>query len=878
MERAMISSASSVLAMLNETHPSLKLQALINLNRFVHQFWPEISASLPILECLYKDEKFNQHLRQLAALLISKVFYYLGELNNSLSYALGAGSLFAVLDESDYFNTLLAKAIDEYASLRWKAIELNEMVVDIDHRLEAIVEQMLEKCISDGKYQQAMGIAIECRRLDKLEEAITKSKDVQKSLSYCINVSHSFINRREYRFEVLRLLVNVYQKLTCPDYLSICQCLMFLDEPQGVASILEKLLRSEDKDDALLALQIAFDLVENEHQAFLMSVRDSLPMTLPVVAVQAAETSTGQRENTVGDVQETSIQLTLQFLYTHDKSGHLILETNEQSVGSWYSQLAIIYANAINHAGTARDAFYKENLSCLKAEQVVAGVLILKVVLYMPLALFMPALARELGTFFVITYVVRVIKHGACLGLGLAFLGTADEYIYDDIKSVLYTAVQLLVKLQASAWANEMLAYAHKTQHAKIIRNSSHSICREEGADTLIERMTRDLDPIIRYGGMYALALAYRGTANSKAIRQLLHFAVSDVSDDVRRTAVLALGFVLYSDPEQTPCVVSLLSQSYNPHVRYGAALAVGISCAGTGLSEAISLLEPLTSDVVDFVRQGALIAMAMVMVQISEASESRVGAFRRQLEKIILDKRADEISKMGAILASGILDAGRRNVTIRLLSKTKHDKVTAVIGLAVFSQSWYWHPLIYFISLAFSPTAFIGLNYDLKFPKFEFMSHAKPSLFEYPKPTSVVTAYSAAKLPTAVLSTSAKAIKSRDKNEAGQKVIAQKAASAATSCNDSGDTMLVDSTAILEKKAEPQAMFEILANPARVLPAQEKYIKMIESGRYVPMKQALSGFVLLKDLHPPYPKRAQEDSSFSVTAIKDECFILITI
>ena len=78
---------------------------------------------------------------------------------------------------------------------------------------------------------------------------------------------------------------------------------------------------------------------------------------------------------------------------------------------------------------------------------------------------------------------------------------------------------------------------------------------REEEADTLIEQMTRDQDPIIRYGGMYALALAYRGTANNKAIRQLLHFAVSDVSDDVRRTAVLALGFILYSQPEQVSSV-----------------------------------------------------------------------------------------------------------------------------------------------------------------------------------------------------------------------------------------------------------------------------------------------------------------------------------
>lgn len=47
-----------------------------------------------------------------------------------------------------------------------------------------------------------MGIAIECRRLDKLEEAITRSDNIHGTLSYCINVSHSFVNRREYRREV----------------------------------------------------------------------------------------------------------------------------------------------------------------------------------------------------------------------------------------------------------------------------------------------------------------------------------------------------------------------------------------------------------------------------------------------------------------------------------------------------------------------------------------------------------------------------------------------------------------------------------------------------------------------------------------------------
>lgn len=153
------------------------------------------------------------------------------------------------------------------------------------------------------------------------------------------------------------------------------------------------------------------------------------------------------------------------------------------------------------------------------------------------------------------------------------------------------------------------------------------------------------------------------------------------------------------------------------------------------------------------------------------------LSAFRRQLEKIILDKHEDTMSKMGAILASGILDAGGRNVTIRLLSKTKHDKVTAVVGLAVFSQFWYWYPLIYFISLAFSPTAFVGLNSDLKVPRFEFLSHAKPSLFEYPKPTTVPTTTSAVKLPTAVLSTSAKAKARASKKEAEQKANTEKSA-----------------------------------------------------------------------------------------------------
>lgn len=45
---------------------------------------------------------------------------------------------------------------------------------------------------------------------------------------------------------------------------------------------------------------------------------------------------------------------------------------------------------------------------------------------------------------------------------------------------------------------------------------------------------------------MATIAMAYCGTNSNKAIEKLLHAAVSDNSDDVRRWALTALGFVMF--------------------------------------------------------------------------------------------------------------------------------------------------------------------------------------------------------------------------------------------------------------------------------------------------------------------------------------------
>jgi len=126
---------------------------------------------------------------------------------------------------------------------------------------------------------------------------------------------------------------------------------------------------------------------------------------------------------------------------------------------------------------------------------------------------------------------------------------------------------------------------------------------KEESADTLILQLITSKDAILRYGAMFTIGMAYAGTGNHDAIRKLLHYSVSDVSDDVRRAAAMNMGFILFKTPERIPELLNLLSESYNPHVWYGVAFALGIGCAGTGLVDSLRLLVPLTNDSVDFVR-----------------------------------------------------------------------------------------------------------------------------------------------------------------------------------------------------------------------------------------------------------------------------------
>ena len=120
--------AGGLLACLSESEPLLQVHALKGLLKVVDQHWAEVSSAISRIEAFAEDDGFAE--RQLASLLASKarrrgaaggrlrnltrspsqVFYHLGELNDALTYALGAGALFDVAEESEFVTTLLGAA------------------------------------------------------------------------------------------------------------------------------------------------------------------------------------------------------------------------------------------------------------------------------------------------------------------------------------------------------------------------------------------------------------------------------------------------------------------------------------------------------------------------------------------------------------------------------------------------------------------------------------------------------------------------------------------------------------------------------------------------------------------------------------------------
>lgn len=478
----------------------------------------------------------------------------------------------------------------------------------------------------------------------------------------------------------------------------------------------------------------------------------------------------------------------------------------------------------------------------------------------------------------------EILRHGAILGNALISIGSQDMRLFGELQKILEAGAAVpgsgagyAIGLTMAGTMNEQAVnvlrqYATEDtekKSEKVIRGAcvGLALCffaQEEMADDFIMEAKSHRDFHVRYGACYAIGMAYACTASNRALRWLLDMAVSDVSDDVRRAATSNIGFVFANKPDQVPGLLRLLAKSFNPYVRYGSACAIAIACASTANKQAAKLLKLLSKDNVEYVRQGAHIATGILYMQRNETECPEVKEVREEFLKVIKNKRrSDKMARMGAILGSGFLDAGGRNLCISMITPTGQKRMKALLGMVLFWQHWEWYPLIPMASLCFKPTVAIGLDEDLEMPVMKIDVNCKPSKFAFPQKMQEEKAKKKKIMKKAELSISAKAKARQAKKKKEKAAENGDAEMEDTDLQDKEEPkeedkeeMEVEKKEEEKKKDEPEPDSYVESLPCRITRAQQEFVSLAPDSRYELVNdRKITGFMMLRNKNPEEPK-----------------------
>jgi len=378
MTRTNVTTASGYLALLQEDNVSLRHRALQKLLACVDTLWHEVAEALPDLEAMAEDGDLPQDVRQIAAAVASRVFFHLEEPTQALRLALEAGPQHfdpMQANVSPYVERLVAAALDAYVDARKRLLlqedatqpEGDEQLIGVE-QLKGMVDRLLEASCAQGRYDHAMGVALEAMEADKVRE-ILQASPTQELIKYTME-SATLHSTKAFRLQVLAVCAECLAqdlKANAYEYVLVQQ---MLGQAEPVSKVLTDLLNGASDDEQLLGLQICFDLMDSGDQAFVKSVSKSLfsaesgdESNLPTVWQQAKRVLVGG----------FSSELALSFLHKQSKADRLIMENlkkalEERSSGSRSSILhnAAVMTHSYLYAGTTNDSFLRDFLDWMK--------------------------------------------------------------------------------------------------------------------------------------------------------------------------------------------------------------------------------------------------------------------------------------------------------------------------------------------------------------------------------------------------------------------------------------------------------------------------------------------------------------------------------
>eukprot|EP00767_Chilomastix_cuspidata_P000888 gnl/Chilomastix_cuspidata/1255.p1 GENE.gnl/Chilomastix_cuspidata/1255~~gnl/Chilomastix_cuspidata/1255.p1 ORF type:complete len:777 (-),score=436.01 gnl/Chilomastix_cuspidata/1255:170-2500(-) len=467
------------------------------------------------------------------------------------------------------------------------------------------------------------------------------------------------------------------------------------------------------------------------------------------------------------------------------------------------------------------------------------------------------------------------VLHGAALALGLGqMMCPTGEEVTDKLRNVLYWdgpnagfAAGLALGMCSIGAIDPdsldtYLKYANSTKHEKTTRGVTLGVAisalgMENRVLPHVGQLEEARDPVVRAGGAWMRGMAFCGTGNLAQCRALLRMSSTDPSSEVARAAVLSVAFILAGHPHELEQTMKFLTPSHNPYMRAGAAIGLGLFGSKSSRAILCSLLA-LAEDNESFVRQHAFLALALFFnlsaapefpTKVEPASFTKLdtseplpvlaGKVRRLLLDIALGHEPNLLVRWGAVVALGLASCGGSNMFVSLRTRAGTVDPLSAVGLFLFCQFWYWHPLALALSLALKPAGLITVSPRLE-PVTVVMRCARPRAdFCYPAPF---------RLPPRKVRTKREVtqLASGGRRAMTTFSLLRQTTEEAIAMAVAGDAEQPDEEA---RAAEDEPTSFVVSTPTRVVPAQVRAMSFAnEAQRAFEADRELSGIVVVPD------------------------------
>lgn len=337
------------------------------------------------------------------------------------------------------------------------------------------------------------------------------------------------------------------------------------------------------------------------------------------------------------------------------------------------------------------------------------------------------------------------IKIGAILGLGIAYAGSANEEIRDELLGILLDETQPIEVISFTALAlgqifvttcNEevtgnilqiMFERTEKELENSIARFISLALGliflgRQQDADAIIESTKTLSKTVSQYAAQTIETCAYAGTGNVLKVQQLLKSCGEVEGGSFQSVSVLGLSLVAMGESIGSEMLLRIfdhLLRFGNDNVKRAVPLAIALLYVSNPLVVVMDTLGKLSHDSDDDIAQNSIFALGLVGAGTNNA---RIAKMLRQL--------AVYYAKNPSILfvvkiAQGILYCGKSMVT---LSPIYNDRMllkpVALAGLLTVLHSGFdmknillgkYHYLLFELASAIRPRFFIAVDQDLK-------------------------------------------------------------------------------------------------------------------------------------------------------------------